>query len=128
MPSGNTAIHKAADKGHEGVVRALIEAGVDFDCKDAEGQTALDLAKGGGQAGVEALLVEAGGRRGKMEAFVEEGLGFRLYVSEFRVWAPKASRRGVGGAGARGGSAADEGGAALSCCFRGSACGFVDQD
>ena len=76
MPSGNTAIHKAADKGHEGVVRALIEAGVDFDCKDAEGQTALDLAKGGGQAGVEALLVEAGGRRGKMEAFVEEGLGF----------------------------------------------------
>mmetsp|Transcript_117958 Transcript_117958/g.333633 ORF Transcript_117958/g.333633 Transcript_117958/m.333633 type:complete len:203 (+) Transcript_117958:3-611(+) len=42
---GNTALMIAAREGHLGVVKSLIGAGADLAMRNAEGQTAVDLAK-----------------------------------------------------------------------------------
>jgi hypothetical protein len=57
MPNVNavpheTALHGAAERGYTSFVKFLVEHGADLQIKDAEGRTALDLAKGLGVAGV----------------------------------------------------------------------------
>jgi ankyrin repeat protein len=47
-----TALHGAAERGFTPVVKFLAENGADLQAKDANGRTALDLAKGVGVAGV----------------------------------------------------------------------------
>ena len=47
-----TALHGAAERGYTSFVTFLVEHGADLQMKDAEGRTALDLAKGIGVAGV----------------------------------------------------------------------------
>ena len=46
----------AAEKGHEEVVRLLVEAGASAALQDRKGQTALALAEQGGHAEVAARL------------------------------------------------------------------------
>jgi hypothetical protein len=46
------AIHGAAERGYTPVVKFLAEHGADLQMKDANGRTALDLAKGVGVPGV----------------------------------------------------------------------------
>ena len=55
-----TALHGAAQHGSNAVVQFLVEHGADLQAKDANGRTALDIARGTGQAG-----------RGQAEAFPE---------------------------------------------------------
>ena len=55
-----TALHGAAARGFTSVVKLLVERGADLQAKDANGRTALDLAKGTGAAG-----------RGAAESFPE---------------------------------------------------------
>ena len=47
-----TALHGAAERGFTAFVKFLAENGADLQAKDANGRTALDLAKGVGVAGV----------------------------------------------------------------------------
>ena len=51
-----TLLHCAAGKGHEAVVRLLLERGADASAADKRGQTAADLAQKGGHAAVVILL------------------------------------------------------------------------
>ncbi|MCJ1261200.1 Ankyrin-2 [Lobaria immixta] len=64
-----TALHLAAENGHETVVRLLLEKGVDFEAKNSFGLTALHLAAEGGHEAVTRLLLEKG-------AVVEAKAGF----------------------------------------------------
>ena len=57
---GKTALHCAAMGGHAGIVRMLLDVGVEIDAKDGGGYTALHLAAWGGEEDVVRLLVEAG--------------------------------------------------------------------
>ena len=43
--NGCSALHAAAEMGHEAVVRTLLEKGAAVDAKDTEGWTALNFAK-----------------------------------------------------------------------------------
>ena len=57
MPSAlavphETALHGAAARGFTPFVKFLVENGADLQAKDANGRTALDLAKGIGVPGV----------------------------------------------------------------------------
>jgi ankyrin repeat protein len=47
-----TALHGAAERGFTAIVKFLAENGADLQAKDANGRTALDLAKGVGVPGV----------------------------------------------------------------------------
>jgi hypothetical protein len=47
-----TALHGAAQRGLTPFVKFLAEHGADLEAKDANGRTALDLARGVGVAGV----------------------------------------------------------------------------
>ena len=47
-----TALHGAAERGYTPLVQFLVEHGADLNAKDANGRTALDLAKGVGVPGV----------------------------------------------------------------------------
>ena len=47
-----TALHGAAERGFTPFVKFLAENGADLQAKDANGRTALDLAKGVGVPGV----------------------------------------------------------------------------
>ena len=53
---GGTALHRAAEKGHEAAVRVLLEHRVDADAKDNSGETALHRAARGGHNAVVRLL------------------------------------------------------------------------
>jgi ankyrin repeat protein len=59
---GRTALMLAAMEGHGPVVGLLIEAGADLNVVDAEGSTALSLARSYGQLDVAAQLETAGAR------------------------------------------------------------------
>jgi hypothetical protein len=57
MPSAfavphQTALHGAAERGFTSFVKFLVENGADLEAKDANGRTALDLARGVGVPGV----------------------------------------------------------------------------
>jgi len=60
---GRTALMIAAIEGHADVVRLLVEAGTDLSIVDAEGQTALTLARSSNNLDVAALLEGAGAAR-----------------------------------------------------------------
>jgi ankyrin repeat protein len=53
-----TALHGAAERGYTAFVKFLAENGADLDAKDANGRTALDLAKGIGVPGVKSATRE----------------------------------------------------------------------
>ena len=55
-----TALHGAAQHGSNDVIKFLVEHGADLQAKDANGRTALDIAKGTGLR-----------ERGNAEAFPE---------------------------------------------------------
>ena len=55
-----TALHSAAENGHEEVVSLLLEASADKDAAISHGTTALHFAAGGGHVRVVRLLLESG--------------------------------------------------------------------
>ena len=55
-----TALHCAADKGHNEVLTTLILSGADLDIRNKDGNTALHSATNRGQTEVIATLVSAG--------------------------------------------------------------------
>ena len=57
---GQTPLSWAARRGHEAVVKLLVEKGVDLDSKDRHGRTPLSYAVGNGHEVVVELLVEKG--------------------------------------------------------------------
>ena len=58
--NGNTALHDAATFGTEGLVQALIDAGVPVDARNASGSTALHVATTFDQPAAIARLIAAG--------------------------------------------------------------------
>ncbi|KAK4465124.1 ankyrin-2 [Cladorrhinum samala] len=58
--SGRTPVHYAAERGHDMVVKALIEAGANPDQDDESGQKPLHLAALWNHPGVVRVLIEAG--------------------------------------------------------------------
>ena len=63
MDDGATRLMIAAEKGHEAVVRGLVEAGAEVNRAMDEGWTPLMIAEMNGHEGVVRGLVEAGARR-----------------------------------------------------------------
>jgi ankyrin repeat protein len=57
---GQTALSRAAIKGHEAVVELLLEKGADVESKDSDGLTPLSWAARGGHEAVVKLLLEKG--------------------------------------------------------------------
>ena len=57
---GNTALHRAADNGHNEVTKRLIEAKADLNMKNNEGNTALHRAANSGHNEVTTRLIDAG--------------------------------------------------------------------
>ena len=55
----STALHGAAEHGYTPFVKFLAEHGADLAAKDADGRTALDLARGVGRAGIRGPAPEA---------------------------------------------------------------------
>src|SRR6266850_2246094 len=53
-----TALHGAAERGFTAFVKFLAENGADLQAKDADGRTALDLARGAGRSGVRGSAAE----------------------------------------------------------------------
>jgi ankyrin repeat protein len=53
-----TALHGAAEHGFTAFVKFLAESGADLQAKDANGRTALDLAKGIGVPGVKSATAD----------------------------------------------------------------------
>jgi uncharacterized protein len=53
-----TALHGAAQRGYTPLVKFLAEHGADLQAKDAQGRTALDLAKGVGVRGVKSAVAD----------------------------------------------------------------------
>ena len=49
--NGQTALHNAAARGADSLVRFLVERGARLDAKDRQGRLAIDLARGGGGRG-----------------------------------------------------------------------------
>lgn len=57
---GQTALHIAAEQGHEGIVRFLMDEGADLNSRDKPGNTALHSAVRGGYRSIVTLLLNAG--------------------------------------------------------------------
>ncbi len=57
---GLTALHIAAEKGHEGFIRYLLSNGADIDSRDQPGNTALHVAVRKGYRTIAALLLDNG--------------------------------------------------------------------
>ena len=60
VPSGWIALHKAAESGHETVVRTLLKEGAEVAAKDSDGWTALHKAAENGHETVVRLLLKEG--------------------------------------------------------------------
>ena len=71
-----TALMMASLNGHLDVVQALLDKGADINARTSDrGQTALDGATEKGHADVMALLAQAGGKRGEVNAQGKNGVG-----------------------------------------------------
>ena len=57
---GQSALHIACERGHEGVVRLLLEQGADLTARDKPGNTPLHSAVRGGYRNIVALILGAG--------------------------------------------------------------------
>ncbi|MDA3957517.1 ankyrin repeat domain-containing protein [Oceanispirochaeta sp.] len=57
---GQTAIHIAAEQGHEGIVKLLLQEGADLKTRDKPGNTPLHSAVRGGYRTIVSLLLSAG--------------------------------------------------------------------
>ena len=73
-----TALHGAAARGYTSLVKFLVEHGADIDAKDANGRTALELAKGTGARG-----------RGQADAFPETAALIQSLIAAKGASAPK---------------------------------------
>ncbi|KAF8248526.1 ankyrin, partial [Wilcoxina mikolae CBS 423.85] len=58
--SGRTALHHAAENGHESILQMLLDQGVNKDISDNLGQTALHLAGGKGHMVIVRKLLDSG--------------------------------------------------------------------
>lgn len=58
---GETAVHKAASKGHLKVIQYLLPERADVHCQDADGWTALHNACSGGYLDIVRWICESGG-------------------------------------------------------------------
>ncbi len=67
-----TALHWAAEKGHAGAVRLLIEKGADVNASNSSGYTALDWAALNGHAKIVRLLLEKGADAGRALQLAEK--------------------------------------------------------
>ena len=56
---GNTALHLAAEKGHDAILRLVIKSGADLHLKNKGGLTPYDFALGSGNVQAMALLLDA---------------------------------------------------------------------
>ena len=72
-----TALHGAASHGFTPFVEFLVANGADLTAKDADGRTALDLAKGTGAAG-----------RGQAESFPETVAKIQALMAAKGIAAP----------------------------------------
>jgi ankyrin repeat protein len=82
---GWTALHHAADKGHEAVVRSLLERGADVATKNNYGCTALHRAACHGHEAVVLLLLEKGGAVAAKTALLWTALHLAAYKGHERV-------------------------------------------
>lgn len=57
---GITALHSAAIKGHNDIVRLLVKSGMGLECRDVEGHTPLHLGVEGGWLEIVVMLVNMG--------------------------------------------------------------------
>jgi ankyrin repeat protein len=64
-PDGATLLHQAAQAGNLDIIRALADAGVDFDQPNADGLTALDVAEGRRPEGADAQGGRGDGANGR---------------------------------------------------------------
>src|SRR3954468_11946958 len=76
-----TALHGAAQHGLNAVVTFLVEHGADLQAKDANGRTALDIARGTGAAG-----------RGQTESFPETAKLLEKLMTDNGITVPPATR------------------------------------
>ena len=58
--SGTTALHIAAEAGHLGVVKMIVQCGIDASSRDGRARTALHLASRRGHDGIVSFLLEQG--------------------------------------------------------------------
>ena len=61
--TGQTALHRACDRGHVDAVRLLLQHGASPDTLSTAGQTSLHLAAAKGHLAIVRMLLEAGGVR-----------------------------------------------------------------
>ena len=60
VEDGRTALHMAAENGHENVVQHLLTQGADFNAESADGRTPLQLALESGNESIAHLLIQRG--------------------------------------------------------------------
>ncbi len=66
-PSKGSALIKASDAGHVDVVRLLVNKGVHLNLQNAEGDTALDVARKEGKKEIFQMLERAGAKASGVE-------------------------------------------------------------
>eukprot|EP00607_Mallomonas_marina_P008681 CAMPEP_0182423052 /NCGR_PEP_ID=MMETSP1167-20130531/8951_1 /TAXON_ID=2988 /ORGANISM="Mallomonas Sp, Strain CCMP3275" /LENGTH=428 /DNA_ID=CAMNT_0024601669 /DNA_START=1 /DNA_END=1287 /DNA_ORIENTATION=+ len=99
---GETALMKAARKGHKGIVNQLMKIRVDTTIKNKEGKTALQLATEANQTSVMSLFPTSlsaaaeGGYLSEVARMIEEGVDVDSTAGDWNNWTPliRASRSG----------------------------------